>query len=30
MTFKALALVVEQFLARSFNFILQKIFNQQM
>jgi len=30
MTFKVLALVVEQFLARLFNFVLQKILNQQM
>jgi len=30
MTFKVLALVVEQFLARLLNFVLQKILNQQM
>jgi len=30
MTFKVLALVVEQFLAHLLNFVLQKILGQQM
>jgi len=30
MPFKVLALVVEQFLARLLNFVLQKILGQQM
>jgi len=30
MTFKVLALVVEQFLVCLLNFVLQKILNQQM